>query len=108
MTLADDVDLEEFVMSKDELSGADIKAVCTEVGRIVYFPCAILFSFAFPILVFIRPVSSPFAHLLACLGRRLVGLNDEPSLYSWRYSYEAVFGFSINRCFFYFRLDCWR
>ena len=32
MTLADDVDLDEFVMSKDELSGADIKAVCTEAG----------------------------------------------------------------------------
>jgi len=32
MTLADDVDLEEFVMAKDELSGADIKAVCTEAG----------------------------------------------------------------------------
>ena len=32
MTLAEDVDLEEFVMSKDELSGADIKAVCTEAG----------------------------------------------------------------------------
>ncbi|KAF9100268.1 ATPase of 26S proteasome regulatory subunit 4 [Mortierella sp. AD031] len=32
MQLADDVDLEEFVMSKDELSGADIKAVCTEAG----------------------------------------------------------------------------
>ncbi|GAQ82274.1 regulatory particle AAA-ATPase [Klebsormidium nitens] len=32
MTLADDVNLEEFVMSKDELSGADIKAVCTEAG----------------------------------------------------------------------------
>jgi hypothetical protein len=27
MTLSDDVNLEEFVMSKDELSGADIKAV---------------------------------------------------------------------------------
>ena len=27
MTLSDDVDLEEFVMSKDDLSGADIK-VC--------------------------------------------------------------------------------
>jgi len=26
------VDLEVFVMSKDELSGADIKAVCTEAG----------------------------------------------------------------------------
>lgn len=32
MTLADDVDLEEFVSSKDDLSGADIKAVCTEAG----------------------------------------------------------------------------
>jgi 26S proteasome regulatory subunit T2 len=32
MTLADDVDLEVFIMSKDELSGADIKAVCTEAG----------------------------------------------------------------------------
>ncbi|KAJ1981087.1 ATPase of 26S proteasome regulatory subunit 4 [Dimargaris cristalligena] len=32
MTLADDVDLEEFVMSKDDLSGADIKAVCSEAG----------------------------------------------------------------------------
>merc|ERR1719324_1440191 len=32
MTLADDVNLEEFVMSKDELSGADIKAMRTESG----------------------------------------------------------------------------
>ncbi|CAM9102614.1 unnamed protein product, partial [Ectocarpus fasciculatus] len=32
MSLAEDVDLEVFVMSKDELSGADIKAVCTEAG----------------------------------------------------------------------------
>lgn len=32
MTLSDDVDLEKFVMAKDELSGADIKAVCTEAG----------------------------------------------------------------------------
>lgn len=32
MTLSDDVNLEEFVMAKDELSGADIKAVCTESG----------------------------------------------------------------------------
>merc|ERR1712146_315395 len=32
MILADDVNLEEFVMSKDELSGADIKAMCTEAG----------------------------------------------------------------------------
>jgi 26S proteasome regulatory subunit T2 len=32
MTLSEDVDLEEFVMAKDELSGADIKAICTEAG----------------------------------------------------------------------------
>merc|ERR1711934_891990 len=32
MTLAEDVNLEEFVMQKAELAGADIKAVCTEAG----------------------------------------------------------------------------
>jgi len=32
MSLAEDVNIEEFVMSKDELSGADIKATCTEAG----------------------------------------------------------------------------
>lgn len=32
MSLADDVDLEEYVAAKDDLSGADIKAVCTEAG----------------------------------------------------------------------------
>lgn len=32
MTLSEDVDLEELVMSKDELSGADIKAICSEAG----------------------------------------------------------------------------
>jgi SpoVK/Ycf46/Vps4 family AAA+-type ATPase len=32
MTLSEDVNLEEFVMAKDELSGADIKAACTEAG----------------------------------------------------------------------------
>lgn len=32
MNLASDVQLEEFVMAKDELSGADIKALCTEAG----------------------------------------------------------------------------
>jgi 26S proteasome regulatory subunit T2 len=32
MTLAEDVDLDVFVMSKDELSGADVKAICTEAG----------------------------------------------------------------------------
>jgi 26S proteasome regulatory subunit T2 len=30
MSLADDVDMEEMVMTKDELSGADIKAVCSK------------------------------------------------------------------------------
>jgi 26S proteasome regulatory subunit T2 len=34
MSLAEDVNMEEFVMSKDELSGADIKALCTESGLI--------------------------------------------------------------------------
>jgi 26S proteasome regulatory subunit T2 len=32
MKMADDVNLEEFVKSKDDLSGADIKAICTEAG----------------------------------------------------------------------------
>jgi len=32
MTLAPDVDLEEFIQSKDDLSGADVKAMCTEAG----------------------------------------------------------------------------
>lgn len=32
MSLSEDVDLEVFVMSKDDLSGADIKAICTEAG----------------------------------------------------------------------------
>jgi len=32
MTLAEDVDLESFVSAKDDLSGADIKAMCTEAG----------------------------------------------------------------------------
>merc|ERR1712134_87818 len=30
MTLSNDVDLEKFILAKDELSGADIKAVCME------------------------------------------------------------------------------
>merc|ERR1712184_201200 len=34
MTLSDDVDLEKFVLAKGELSGADIKAVCTEAGML--------------------------------------------------------------------------
>ncbi|GIX62959.1 26S protease regulatory subunit 4, putative [Babesia caballi] len=32
MTMSQDVDLEEFVNTKDDLSGADIKAICTEAG----------------------------------------------------------------------------
>merc|ERR1711881_546283 len=32
MQCGDDVDIEEFVTAKDELSGADIKAICTEAG----------------------------------------------------------------------------
>lgn len=32
MNLSEDVNLEEYVMAKDELSGADIKAVATEAG----------------------------------------------------------------------------
>ncbi|CAL9083487.1 unnamed protein product [Musa acuminata var. zebrina] len=32
MTLANNVNLEEFVMTKDEFSGADIKTICTESG----------------------------------------------------------------------------
>merc|ERR1712168_1578110 len=32
MTLADDVNVEEYIMAKDDLSGADIKAICTEAG----------------------------------------------------------------------------
>jgi len=34
MTLDASVNLEEFVMSKDDLSGADIKAICTEAGML--------------------------------------------------------------------------
>lgn len=32
MTLSDDINFEDIVMSKDDLSGADIKAICTEAG----------------------------------------------------------------------------
>merc|ERR1711884_228478 len=32
MNLDPDVDLEEFIVAKDELSGADIKAMCSEAG----------------------------------------------------------------------------
>jgi len=32
MQLSEDVNLDEFVVAKDDLSGADIKAMCTEAG----------------------------------------------------------------------------
>merc|ERR1712113_1133644 len=32
MTLSEDVDLEYFIQAKDNISGADIKAICTEAG----------------------------------------------------------------------------
>jgi len=32
MKLAPDVDLEEFIQSKEDISGADVKAICTEAG----------------------------------------------------------------------------
>ncbi|XP_041350609.1 26S proteasome regulatory subunit 4 [Gigantopelta aegis] len=32
MTLAKDVNIDDYVMAKDDLSGADIKAICTEAG----------------------------------------------------------------------------
>lgn len=34
MNLSDDVDLEEFISQKDDLSGADIKAICSEAGML--------------------------------------------------------------------------
>merc|ERR1712048_606426 len=34
MTLGEDINIEEFVMSKDDLSGADVKAICTEAGML--------------------------------------------------------------------------
>ena len=35
MSLAEDVNIVEFVNAKDELSGADIKALCTEVNGLI-------------------------------------------------------------------------
>ncbi len=32
MTLADNVNIDEYIMAKDDLSGADVKAICTEAG----------------------------------------------------------------------------
>ncbi|CAL9083569.1 unnamed protein product, partial [Musa acuminata var. zebrina] len=39
MTLANNVNLEEFVMTKDEFSGADIKTICTESGLLALREC---------------------------------------------------------------------
>ena len=35
MNLCPEVNIGEFVNAKDELSGADIKALCTEVNKII-------------------------------------------------------------------------
>lgn len=32
MSLNEDVDLDEFINQKDDLSGADVKAICSEAG----------------------------------------------------------------------------
>lgn len=32
MTLSDDVNVDEYILTKEDLSGADIKAICTEAG----------------------------------------------------------------------------
>ena len=32
MSLAPDVDIDEFVTQKDDLSGADVRAICSEAG----------------------------------------------------------------------------
>jgi len=34
MTLSNEVDLEELILNKDDLSGADIKAICSEAGML--------------------------------------------------------------------------
>jgi SpoVK/Ycf46/Vps4 family AAA+-type ATPase len=47
MTLSDDVNLEEFVMTKDEFSGADIKAICTEAGLLALRERRMKVSFLF-------------------------------------------------------------
>ncbi|KAH0517237.1 26S protease regulatory subunit 4 [Microtus ochrogaster] len=39
MTLADDVTLDDLIMAKDDLSGADIKAICTEAGLMAPREC---------------------------------------------------------------------
>ncbi|CAD7688419.1 unnamed protein product [Nyctereutes procyonoides] len=39
MTLADDVTLDDLIMAKDDLSGANIKAICTEAGLMALREC---------------------------------------------------------------------
>ena len=34
MTLSNDVNLEDIILSKDDLSGADIRAICSEAGML--------------------------------------------------------------------------
>ena len=52
MTLADDVNLDEYISAKEDLSGADIKAICTEAGlmalrleawKLIFRSCALHF-----------------------------------------------------------------
>uniref|UniRef100_A0A2R8ZXP3 26S proteasome regulatory subunit 4 n=1 Tax=Pan paniscus TaxID=9597 RepID=A0A2R8ZXP3_PANPA len=39
MTLANDVNLDDLIVTRDDLSGADIKAICTEVGLMASREC---------------------------------------------------------------------
>ena len=39
MTLADDVDLEEYIMAKDDLSGADIKV---RINYCILYMCSVI------------------------------------------------------------------
>jgi len=47
MTLANDVNIDEYISAKEDLSGADIKAICTEAGlmalRYTRFHCKRVF-----------------------------------------------------------------
>ena len=53
MTLSDDVNVEDYIMSKDDLSGADIKAICTEAGLMALRYGKNETSFLFPFFTFI-------------------------------------------------------
>ncbi|KAL9275752.1 26S proteasome regulatory subunit 4 homolog A-like protein [Drosera capensis] len=89
MSLADDVNLEEFVMTKDEFSGADIKAICTEAGllalrerrmkvthsdfkkakeKVMFKKKEVAYEFAFVLLPPLRPwLVTEFAYEFACV-----------------------------------------